>query len=293
MSEIPPELSSNLEVIAKREKIAEALLKGKSLSETKALARNPEIGIKIKNIADILKKDEITVSKENQLIMENIQHQLVEKFPNIEGLSIILFGSSVHGGGMVRKELGTQAEQDLDIAFIIDDKINGRFHQINVRNYIDEILQKNYKKELHPTNIYTESLTSINDATKKLIATTTIEPERKEYAKEEILIYLFPSFPSEVNEKNRALLLEALNKIYKDNPSQWSKIKNEVLEIWERYHKLEPKHLIGKNTKLFYKSQNQKEGQRGKILRENTSQISQFDMSVPMDKLIRGTKNPK
>lgn len=158
MPEPSTELSESLVTLAKRETIAQALLEGKSFSEIKAILKNPATGEEMRQIAQTLSQGETFVSEESHRMIENIYKEIIEEFPNIGGLGLVLIGSSIHGGELARKAFGTQEKQDLDIAYVLDYD-NVSFLEITrVQAFVENKLQNKYDKKLHATRIYTNNL---------------------------------------------------------------------------------------------------------------------------------------
>ena len=57
------------------------------------------------------------------------------------------------------------------------------------------------------------------------------------------ILYLLPSFPPEVNKKNKDLLLKKLHELYISNPQEWKEQIVIMLHSWRAFHELKIKHF--------------------------------------------------
>lgn len=254
--------------LVRRKMISET--RAASLSSLKRQVRKRENDLGVDQSLDELASGELIIDPKMVQVAEFLSGNLRERFPEVEG--VVLLGSSVHGGSKIREFTGN-TEPDLDWGIVTDRIIEpARAKEINAEaeKQKEEIVARFGLDEgfhLCPTanpiqyrvlNLHDPEqivelfrLRHMTDSEGRGSAAMQLLPGRQ------AVLYLQPSFPPEVNEGNREILLEGLRELARRWPSLWENSIHEILIAWKNSHKLKDKHFKtagrGKDRELVYK----------------------------------------
>lgn len=224
-----------------RELVRKALGSEKTLTqEVKSAIRENRKNFPPEQIAkDIVEKPFLPDPASVELF-NSITETLQMKYPFLK--AIILKGSSALGGMFIRRAVNPNSSYrtDGDISLIVDQEINNDT-QDEVYKSIDEELQrlkaqKSKLLETFPANYQIETgevmknLDSVDDALAVL----------KMGFAPDVLLYLEPTCPPEINQKNTQLILEAFRTLPKD---QADALKVRVLSIYRLMGRVKEKHF--------------------------------------------------
>lgn len=218
---------------------------GNTLQEVKNLVRQEESDIGINTFIDSLVDKEFTPSPEMTTIADKVSVAVRNKFPHVK--AIVQMGSSIHGGAIIRKITNSEDVPDFDYGVITDTQLSPE-EAAEVEEYVDTLLPAlgqavGYGTEMKsclfitPIVYHARTLETAQD-TFPLLTNVTDEETRQQ-----IVMYLQPSSPPEINEKNRTILKEALRKLRQENHPQYLECVSKVLEEWITIHKLKIKHF--------------------------------------------------
>ena len=101
-------------------------------------------------------------------------------------------------------------------------------------------------------------------------------------------LYIEPSYPAEVNEKNRALIKSGLDQLYTMNRGMWERVTEGLLKQWHNFRFIKDKHLL-ESTNISGNGNLQNYERRQAELREKISNASKILMSRPMEGFLKST----
>jgi hypothetical protein len=273
-----------------RNRIA-TMLSEEETSVREAIDQAKEYKKELKNshVFDRLLESEFVVSEQLSRVMELLQTSIREKFPHVTGLSLVLLGSGVHGGEHLRNISQNKNTDDLDWAFVYTGQRLSHEIITDIKKTVDELLpsvlqQTNFEGELLGCDYYNGAEFNylmrddqgwwFNEITR-----LANSPLSLEYS--EVLIAFYPSFPPEVNQQSREVILKALEKLYRTDEDTWEKFIRKFMGQWKQIHKVKAKH--------FHDDQLQANDKTTHMAIEVAGQSDQI-MSASMESLLRGTK---
>lgn len=279
----------NVKRLIRRKMISET--RAASLPSLKRQVRKRENDLGVDQSLDELASGELIIDPRMAEAAGFLSDNLRVRFPEIEG--VVLLGSSVHGGSKIREFTG-DSEPDLDWGIITN-----RFLDPNTAADINSEAEK-LKDEMasriglgekfhlcptaNPIQYRALDLSSADQvvglfknrriADKDGRTSTDIQllPGRQ------AVLYLQPSFPTEVNEKNKEILLDGLRQLAKTNRDLWENSIHEILIAWKASHKLKSKHF-NKATELKDRE----------LVRRVTEEISSWIMGKSLEQLLWAT----
>lgn len=234
-----------MERAAVRSEIAKGLVSGepsvrKIIDDVK---ESPKIE-EARKMADRLMEEEFVMHEESVQIVEDLQKKVEAAFPDW-GVSLVLLGSSVGGGAETRKVFET-ATDDLDLGMLTDLPV-GREEGGKISTFLRKELE-GQEHGLHlcpadnPVEFRAVNLKSEDEALALL---------GENFKASKVNLYFVPSFPKEVNEQNKGMILSALTKLASTDPDQWVKVRDALVKDWEKKHHLKPKHLSSPSTEQY------------------------------------------
>lgn len=174
---------------------------------------------------------------------------LRKKFPIVEAL--VFLGSTANGGGIVESWLGG-GPHDLDWGMITKRPVCGNEgRQISTagRRMVADLAQKLGLGEgfetdpcLSPANLWVVNLRRKEDVLALLCGEGSLFGLR-EFAIERLLLFLRPSFPREVNERNRRIFFEFYRDLLKKNPGGASLVALRLMETWGETTRFKEKYF--------------------------------------------------
>lgn len=231
--------------VIRRKKIGQALKKTASFTEAsqevRRFERENNVGTAVENL---ITAETFTEPKRVRLA-EELSHRLREKFPHVSNLAVVLLGSSLHGGAVIRKIAGAENDfnPDIDWAVVFDKgKEPIPFSEINNfgRTLIPQIAANvGLPETIHsdPAFFHIENLSSLSQALRLI-------KKAKDFTDyEDLLIYLIPSYPPEINRQNRRYFLSGLSKLGQKDPVLWQTKVKRLLDTWKISHQIQEKHF--------------------------------------------------
>ncbi len=282
----------------------------KSLRELISAVKDREKNIDINSIVDSLTKSEFTIDPQIYEMVQEASNNLLKKYPGVK--AVILMGSPIHGGAVVRRAMLPKdlidhnvPIADLDWGIIVEEPLErGELSKLikdmdkELRS-IANLEELNSIKTCPVTNPIKNWVKNIQNVEEAL---ALLEPN-KIAESDNIFLYLEPSFPSKVNEQNRAYIFEALKIMYADESTRddWRLTVISLLIQWEgiqypqAIHHLKEKHLGQMPENESYSPQlefaSKDQTKRSEGLRLQASCISRRVMGNPLRKFLLSTKS--
>lgn len=249
---------SGLKSVARTHSIHESLEQNTKLNLDEIKSKSRETETKIVVAADRLIKDEFFLDDKTTMLVTKLQTEIKERFPKFNNLALVVAGSSLHGGRLIREALETTQYQDLDLVLFCDSDTKPTLSDtLPIKTYLDNRIKdigkefgfsKNFKL-CHTINpgVYTyPNFHSANEVLSLIEHGTSYKIDYK--ILDNITLAFFPSFPPDVNRNNQSQVLEALRFLYDKNPVNWKFVVNELTYHWKTYHKISLKHLLEKQA---------------------------------------------
>lgn len=249
------EWQNDLRRLIRRSQIYQQMGAKTSIKEIKDTVREYETRLGVEELADSLVSEELVIQPRMARVAQKLQEELVKDFPEIK--AVVLLESSVHGGASIREATSSQKEPDLDWGIIFSKKEDFGSSE-RIVNKARALLRDIAKKEnlfphfhschyVNPINFRTTEL-SEDDIVHilKSVADGKLGPEN-------ILLFLQPSFPPEVGQKNRAIIFEGLSKLAREDESAWRSVVEYIMDKWQAIHHLSKKHFYITPKKRDYR----------------------------------------
>lgn len=280
------------------------------LDAIKTHVKKRETQIPPAKVVESLVENEYNIPPEIARLAQTLSEGIREEFPEVK--AIVLLGSSVHGGGIMRRALDKrEKEQDLDFGVIYDPEFTKGKDWAALLTRGEEITDHANKilgtlplseelglsqffhccEEINPERVYADQLTTVEE-TRELLDPTKLTnpkyaPEASKIESRAALVALLmePSFPSKISEQNRELILEALGKIHEENPDSAEEIITALLTAHRANHKLK--------RKKHFPQYRMPPRKRDLELIDKVAQESADIMQKPMEQVLRGAIEPK
>ena len=278
---------ADLSRLIRRSKIYQQLGSNLPLDEIKAVVREHERDLGVDRLIDNLVTSEFVVSPKVVALTEEL-HDKLKGFEFVE--CIVLHGSAVNGGGVIRNVMSGADSHDLDWGIIYkgehgpsDDELK---KLMTKANRVIPRLAKKYG--LAPDFRSCHGEKAVNPAEGCYM------PKIKdlEHAKymwrhfnggsanvKDLMMYFQPSFPPNSNIENRKLLLEALS-LFSEDTLFFNRVIERFLNDWSGFHIIKDKHLEGADT-----------DSRLSALKNKVVKDSGFVMRAAMEVLLRETSS--
>lgn len=250
-----PETQKNwgdlLKRMIRRREIAKALQQTGSFAKISNGVREFEKTNQVNELVESLITSEVMVDPQRASLATELSVQLKKRYPKISNLAVVLVGSSVHGGAVVRRVMETEndSQADIDWAVLYDKQPGSRPPFLDISIVGGGIIEKIIRKTLIPGNLSPCSQTDPEFCHAENLANTPqalelVEQARTLFDYQSLLLYLLPSYPPETNQQNRKSFLEALSSLAKENPDLWKEQVDKLFKEWEFQHLIKFKHLI-------------------------------------------------
>lgn len=252
--------------LIRRGRIEKELGNSKSLREIIGKVREFEDRVGLDQLIESFISNEIIVDPVMAEVANYVFEVVSQKHPEV--LAVVLLGSSVHGGAKVR-ELTETSEPDLDWGIITQEPIRPKLAEVienTAKAHLPEIIKKfnlnpefhfcvmiNPARDAHSHNFFPglRSTTAKNPEHLKDILTgkkpgqsfDSLTSWLKLDPADIAVLYLQPSFPPEVNQHNRAMLLEALKLLARQDHKIWRATIERIMYSWRDAHGLKLKHF--------------------------------------------------
>jgi hypothetical protein len=248
------EWGNNLARLSRRSLIASRYSKRgkKSLAQIINSVRDQEKQLGVDALINQLINSEYSLESSTAGIAEDLSVYARELYPDIEG--VVVLGSSMDGGKNVRKFTNSNEVSDLDWGvltklFLDPTDLYDLAHKS--KKIIREIGQKHGVRNLKPCERFSPprcnaiSLVSDQQAydVLKRLGRDVIAPWETDLYTGQVLLYLPPSFPIEVNETNRAHLLEGLKELSATDRDSWKRTIDRIEKAHTAVHAIKAKHL--------------------------------------------------
>lgn len=213
-----------------------------------------------KDVVDAVALEAVTV----------IEQVIAREFPQLTGVSIVLLGSSAHGGAVARtlfqenEPSGQEEPRDFDWAVLSDTKFDDKTMLLLLtetrrafRTKFGDSLESCYR--FNPYIVRTTNLKSVNEAKEVLLDLIEYPFKSKslyiwDFAEvERFLLFLQPSVPAHTNEKNQTLLKNALRQLTAQQPETAARITTVIESIWNQSIMLKEKHFT--NSRMSHRDQ--------------------------------------
>lgn len=253
-------------------------------------------------LASRLTTQENLIDEKTMKLIQELQKQVAEEFPELTNIALVPLGSTAHGGRKVREALGTSMDTDLDLGITCDQSDladSSKFHDISsfISSKVQELAETfGFSSKYHlcgaisPRMYHSFNLDSLESA-----LTALNYPNADDLRGDRIISYLLTSIPPQVNENNRIIALDALRYIHNEDPKLWRTYIEDILSEWSEHHKLKPKHLIGKETKDLYQIEyisdwtDSASASAQKLINRTTSE-SKIAMQNPLRQLLNKSR---
>lgn len=284
------DFEEGLERLARRRTIERLGWQGQTGSELRRKARGTEAGLDVSGLVNRLIEEEFVIDEKRAAVAADLSTELHKRF-KLKGLAVVLFGSSVTGGVKTREVMGVpDREPDFDWGVVFDrsDVIpdgDSEELRIKIRDFGNKQLSKLSAKYgiyppikgcpvKNPTKEWSWNYRNADEARLDML-------NIKHFSlSDRIPLFFYPSFPREINEHNRSVILEALAKIATYDIRTWKMLSESFLVVWEFLYKLKDKHLL--DLHQLPKS-------RDALLAERVAGVSGTVMSKRMRDLILAT----
>lgn len=186
--------------------------------------------------------------------------------------------------------MGTMGEADLDWSVITD---AGDLTEEDITNIMEEArtnLPQLAVKNGLSSNFYS---CPMNNPSHSIRPHALTEPSEvlsmingsEDYSRV-FMMYLLPSFPPQVNERNRDLLKQALSELYTQDKEKWQTVVANLLTKWKAIHHLKPEYFsrtFAKNKAPTGLSSEEQELQSAVVVH------SAEKMAGPMEEFLKST----
>ncbi len=249
------ELEYLMERLKLRAFIQKSLYSGKSLKEIIGDGRiaRSEAAEEINLLANRYLSIELRAQKDVCLVLEELATYLREQFPQAQYLAIILLGSHAVRTSDIRAFFTNELRGDLDWGLLCSVDLDGD----DIAQIIEKAKQKLFQlveeNRMHssfsscaftnPKENVWKNLSDATDARDYLLSMISENHQSKPSLFRCGVAYFFPSFPRENNEKNKQLIIEALEKFSVDDHESCERIVHALLREWERTISAKPKHF--------------------------------------------------
>ncbi len=244
--------SEKMARLLKREVIGRELESGSGVSVAKSRAREFAQGAKLRQTIEQLLNSELIVEEKRAKLAAQIGLELRNKFPELVNLSLVLVGSGIHGGSVVRELTENYEDTDLDWGVIADD---GPITSEDERRLIVEYVNQEIKKlapqfglpddfrgcpYYNAKKLYCRTFPTVNHCYDYLWNGPSIRFE----ARNPLMLAFQPSFPDDTLERQRDFVLDALHRLWRAYPATWQERVDEMVKEWKEHHTLKEKHLM-------------------------------------------------
>lgn len=240
-TDIQSEFSKNISRIFRRGEISKL---GVHKRNVRDFVRELEDKNNTSGLADELVSGDFFIDKKDAETANLLYRGLHEKFPEVK--AVLLLGSNVHGGKEIRAAFDTPDKSDFDcgIVYALKEihKSMDDLKRREINNEAELLLKKKGIKLCSVNNPLFKAISDLySEASAELALSefTTMDLRKKE----KNLMYFLPSFPKDINVRNKSLLLESLGRISMKDHNLWEKITNEILFQWSLVHRILPKHV--------------------------------------------------
>lgn len=237
----------DLQRIIRRGAIRRGIKKSNSLNEIIDATRKFEDQFEVKKRTKKLINEDFSIDEEKRNVARRLREHLVAGGVERRGFAIVILGSAIHGGNMVRKlVMGKKnyfdPNSDIDLGILADEMDASFANDITEKAMLFFRNEKRFKLCLYmnPSKLKSSNIGSVKDAIEilnqvnKIGSVTKFDP---------LLLFFEPSIPPEINQNNRSLILEALSIIYQKDKRKWSNICRSILSGWKEIHYIEYKHI--------------------------------------------------
>lgn len=248
---------SDFKRLIRRSAVSREMGKNTSLNEIITKVRQFEQQIGLEKLAEELISEEIIIHPKMAEVANFVFAALSKKFPELK--AVVLLGSSVHGGAMIREASGT-TEPDFDWGIITkvpisNSKAEAMQNELN-KFYLNQIKSRFGFSETFHTCFYVnpQRYRSISPKNQSqlldLLSKDTplslglFHQEKTLDAKGTAVFYLSPSFPTEVNMRNRQMLFGVLSELAKKDKEKWKIVIKQIYEEWRSAHNIKHKHFL-------------------------------------------------
>lgn len=276
----------DLSRLVRRNEIYQQLGTGLPLDEIKAVVREHEKGLGISELVDGLVVSEFVISPKVAALAEELRDKLsgFDKFLDC----VVLQGSAVNGGGVIRDITSGADSHDLDWGIIYkgdhepsDDELKKLV--IRANRVIPSLAKKHGlgsdfrscrgEKSVNPLEgCYMPKIKDLEHAKYMWKHFNGGSASIKD-----LILYFQPSFPPSSNIENRKLLLEALSSFSGDTPF-FNNIIDRFLNDWSKFHIIKDKHLESVGT-----------GPKRLNLKKGVVENSGIVMRTAMEVLLKAT----
>lgn len=157
----------------------------------------------------------------------------------------------------MRRATHSQTERDLDWGVIGDDRLDSEGVKdvvMHVKGMLPELIKKyNLPPDFHSCVVINPEKFNTFD----IADATEAEEILQEEFLNEISLYLHPSFPAEINERNRELIFQGFRSLATKDNEQWLTMVSKIIQYWQQIHMLREKHFTiatrEKDTELLQK----------------------------------------
>lgn len=257
-----------------------------SLTKIKEAVRLFEKKIDVDELINSLVKNEFTISPRIAEVAQEVSKIVLAKYPKVK--AILLIGSSIHGGALIREATKASENPDFDFGVLSDEELSQEESQ-NIVKYVEKFLPKIAGQyELHNgfyacSNPEEDNTTSLKNVKHFMDFAYYINESS---FTDRILRYLQPSFPPEVNEKNREIVKAGLKELHIVDEEKYKHLVNSITQKWLDIHLLKEKHFGIPELK----SEDQTELRKRDVsLVKKVTAASAEKMSEPMNKLLHST----
>ncbi len=217
----------------------------------KSAVRAQEERVNIDQMLVAFTQNEFNPNSKILAVAEDMANRvLMLEMDTIAGLVVV--GSGLHGGANLR-EAARSGTPDVDIITItrksIDpDEIRESLTRArmamesDIPNIAEQYGISTYACEYYNAEYCIDELADIDDA-RRFFKCKDID----ELASN-LIVYLTPSIPPEVNQKHRNLIIRVLAEIKQRDPSKWQFIMDTISILWHHVHQLKPKHFYDGTT---------------------------------------------
>ncbi len=216
----------------------ENLPPGNSMFSVRENVRQFEDVNEVDRVLESLVTEEYTVDQKMAAVAQRVYEFLVSRHPQL--LAVVLMGSSIHGGAVLRRLTASGGEPDFDWGIITrgDMTLEERIKMLEeVEGLMPELARE---LDLHSGF---HSCASCNP--RLYHAKEFRAPGFRDLSDllDNAKLYLQPSFPPEVNEQNRKKLREYLSCLRRVNPGNGEQFVGMLSKMMRSDHRLRDKHI--------------------------------------------------
>jgi len=232
---------------------------------------------------------EIFVDPRMDALASDVAQIVISKF-GFAINAIVVQGSASYGGDFFRQATQAEREPDFDWAILFQ---KGGLFNLGLNQLIARLATKTIERAMpkiaakhgfspsfhscesvNPINYHTPSFQDAAQADEFVLSATN-NPRKMQLMQ----LYFLSSYPSQVNEKNQALIMQSLEKLKQINYSAWAITVEKIIKNFKETRRLDEKHLpISK-----YKRTNR--------LRSRTINSSSRILNLPLKKILMGEDN--